>query len=245
MPLHSQLLRAAAIAATAISLNAQAHQIWLEPDGKNASVLRFGEFHLNLREVSPGHLDGFTATRATLHGAQGQRTIALTKAANGLRIAAHPKAGETLTVQDDQFPLHSWEQGGKTTTGWFHFAARLIADEAAQSPSMTLDITPTGQNPGQYRLTFQGKPLPKTKVQIVTQSGWMQEKNTDAAGLVQFPMPWRGPYVLEASHMIPGEGERDGKKYHLTGYVTTLTWVKPQGIAAIDAPPPLKPGADH
>jgi len=229
----------------ALALPVQAHHVWLEPDGKHGSILYFGEYHLNLREVSPGHLDGFTATRAALHGAQGQTSLAIQKTASGLRINGQPKAGESLIAQDSNFPLHTWTQGGKETTGWFHFAARLIADEAAQTPALTLDITPTGRAAGQYLLSFQGKPLPKTKVQALTPSGWRHEKTTDAAGLVQFELPWRGPYVFSATHMLPTPGERQGKKYDLVGYVTTVSWVKPQGLATIDAAPPMKPGAAH
>jgi len=245
--MHPQLSRAALFAAllTTLALPAAAHHIWLEPDSNNASMLHFGEYHLNLREASPGLLDSFTATQATLHGAQGEKPLTLKTTASGLRINGKPQAGESLVAQDSNFPLHTWQQGGKETTGWFHFAARLIADEAAQTPALTFDLTPTGKQAGQYLLTFQGKPLAKTKVQALTPSGWRHEKNTDAAGMVQFDLPWRGPYVFSASHMLSTPGERDGKKYDLVGYVTTMTYVKPQGLATLDAAPPMPPGAEH
>jgi len=240
------LVRTTMFVWAALALPAFAHHAWLEPEGSDATMLRFGEYHLNLRETSPGALDGFAAARATLHGPQGQRPLDVKKTANGLRINGKPRAGETLLVQDDQYPLHTWQQGGKETTGWFRFSARLIADEAPQPPVMTLDITPApGRTLGQYLLTFEGKPLPKTKVQALTASGWIQEKNTDAQGLVQFDLPWRGPYVFEAMHMLPTLGEREGKKYDLIGYVTTLTYIKPQGLATLDAAPPMQPGAEH
>jgi len=240
------VLRATLAASAMLALStAQAHQIWLEPQGNNASTMYFGEFHLNMRETSPGHLDGFNAVQATLRSAQGERNITVQKTAQGITLAAVPQAGETLIVQDDQYPLHTWQEKGKETTGWFHFAARLVANEAAQTPSLTLDITPTGRAAGQYLVTFKGKPAPRTKVQALTPSGWMQEKNTNADGVVQFDLPWRGTYVFEAAQMLPEEGERDGKKYNLVGYVTTLSWVKPQGLAALDAAKPTKSGSEH
>jgi len=241
------LLRTTMFVWAALALPAVAHHIWLEPAGPGTTMLHFGEYHLNLRETSPGLLDGFTATRFTLHDEQDNKSpseLTADKTANGLRIAAAAHFSSTLVARDDNVPLHTWIQNGKATTGWFHFGARLIGDRAPQTPTLTLDITP-GPNPGQWLLTFQGKPLPNTKVQALTASGWLQEKNTNAQGLVQFDLPWRGLYVFKASHMLPTPGERDGKKYDLVGYVTTLTYFKPQGLATLDAAPVMKPGAEH
>jgi len=237
------LLRTTMLVWTVLALPAVAHHIWLEPEGKDTTMLRFGEFHLNLREASPGLLDSFTATRFTLHDASSPHELTAHKTANGLRIATAAQGSQSLVARDDNVPLHTWTQGGKETTGWFHFGARLIGDRTPQSPILTLDITPTAGDA--WLLTFQGKPLPNTKVQALTASGWLQEKNTDAKGLVQFDLPWRGLYVLEASHMLPTPGERDGKKYDLVSYVTTLTYFKPQGLATLDAAPPMQPGAEH
>ena len=47
--------------------SANAHQIWIEQDGKRARVV-FGEFAENLRELSPGRLDKFVALTGTIGG---------------------------------------------------------------------------------------------------------------------------------------------------------------------------------
>jgi len=230
----------AAVLALAFSIpTAQAHHTWLETNqGENSSVLRFGEYHFNRREVSPGYLDGFTATHVTLHSTAGTQDFTSQTTTNGLVIPVAPQAGESLTAQDDRYPLHTWKQNGQATTGWFHFAARLIVDEAVQLPTLPLDITPTGTLPGHYQLSFQGQPLPQTKVQALTASGWIKEAYTNADGLVQFDLPWRGQYVFHAMHLVPEKGERDGENYDVIGYVTTLTWVKPEGLTALEALPP-------
>ena len=48
-----------AIAALCLTATAQAHQVWIEQPGGKSAIARFGEFAENLREASPGYLDGF------------------------------------------------------------------------------------------------------------------------------------------------------------------------------------------
>ena len=95
--------------------------------------------------------------------------------------------------------------------------------------------------PGEFKLVFKGQPLPKTKVSLVTQSGWAKEGRTDAQGLVKFDMPWQGTYVAEASHTDRTPGERGADKYDGVSYVTTLTYVKADGVAPIPAGPAATP----
>lgn len=222
-----------------ITTNAGAHQIWIEqPDGQNA-VIRFGEFGENLRETSPGLLDGFGKPTATLISRNGERTVDATKSASGFTVPFKAAEGETIVADDAVYPLRKIKQGDKEFTSWFRPSARYATSFAALEPKLTLDIVPTGQA-GKFKLFFRGKPLPKTKVTIVVPSGWAKDALTDDQGAVSFGLPWKGNYVLEASYIDRTPGERPNangpEKYDGIYNSTTLHIRKPDGVV------PLPPG---
>jgi hypothetical protein len=230
----------AGIAAFALCSAANAHQIWLEqPEGENA-VIRFGEFGDNLREASPGLLDHFGAPAATLWTKGEARPLAPVKIATGFALPARLAPGESLTAEDARFPIRAFKRDGQEIRSWYWPAARFITDDAAREPKLAFDITPTGKA-GEFRLTFQGRPLARTEVHIVVQSGWSKSARSSAEGLVQFDLPWQGQYVVEASHVDRAPGERQGEKYDGINYVTTLTLVRPMGVAPLPAGPAAKP----
>jgi hypothetical protein len=134
--------------------------------------------------------------------------------------------------------------GDQELRNWYHPAARLITGFAAQAPRLTLDVVPSGKA-GEFKVIYKGQPLPKAKVVLTVQSGWSKEAHADEQGLVQFDMPWKGTYVAEATHDERSGGERTGpngaEKYDGVHYVTSVTYVKADGAAAIPAGPAAKP----
>jgi hypothetical protein len=234
----------ALIALLGVVTSAQAHQIWIEQaEGQNA-VVRFGEFGENLREASPGLLDKFVKPNGTHISAKGEQKFDAAKTANGFTLPFRAAAGEGIVAEDASYPLYIWKQQGKDVTNWFYPAARLITGFAAQQPRLVLDLVPTGQE-GQFKLFFKNQPKAKAKVTLVTQSGWSKEKYTDEQGLVKFDMPWKGAYVAEVSFNDRASGERAGtngtEKYDAVSYVTTLTYVRDDGLAPIPSGPPAPP----
>ena len=224
--------------------SAHAHQIWLEQPAGKSAVIRFGEFGENLREASPGLLDKFGKPTATLVSAAGEKAADGSKTPGGFALPFAAKAGQSIVAEDASFPLRKFKQGDKEITSWYHPGARLITGFAEQQPKLALDLVPAGK-PGEFKLFFKGQPLPKAKVALVTQSGWAKEGHTDEQGLVTFDMPWKGQYVAEASHIDRTPGERAGasgpEKYDGINYVTTLTYVKAGGAAAVPAGPAAAP----
>lgn len=223
---------------------AQAHQLWLEQPAGEAAVIRFGEFGDNLREASPGLLDKFGKPVATLVSAQGEKAADGSKSASGFTLPFKAGKGDSIVAEDASYPLYSWKQGDKEMRNWYHPAARLITGFAAQQPRLTLDLVPAGK-PGEFKVVFKGQPLPKAKVNLVVQSGWAKEAHADEQGLVKFDMPWKGTYVAEVAHKDSTGGERQGangaEKYDGVNYVTSLTYVKPDGVAALPAGPAATP----
>lgn len=233
-----------ALALLAAAGAAQAHQIWIEQPAGQPAAVRFGEFGENLREVSPGLLDKFGAMSVTLISASGEKTGAGVKTANGFQLPFTPGANDALVAEDANYPLHTAKRADKEVTSRYYPAARWVADVAPQPPKLTLDLVPAGQ-PGAFKAYFQGKPLPKAKVALITQSGWAREERTDEQGLVSFDMPWKGTYVAELSHSDPTPGERQGangvERFHTVNYVTSTTYVKRDGLEPLPAGPAAKP----
>jgi uncharacterized GH25 family protein len=222
---------------------ASAHQIWLQQDGKTASVY-FGEFGDNLREASPGLLDKFSIQRATWISPAGSKPLQASKTAGAFILNGKVSGGESIVVEEDNYP--SWEEkkdGKATRTVWIP-AARLIADAKAQAPALTLDLVPTGKA-GQFQVSYRGKPLAQAKVNAVVQSGWGKEAWSDAQGLVSFPLPWQGTYVLEVQHTDKTAGQRGAQAYDKAMFVTTLSLVQPQGVTPLPAGPAQPPSKDH
>lgn len=233
-----------AAALLALSGAAHAHQIWIEqPAGQPASI-RFGEFGENLREVSPGLLDRFGTPTATLLAASGDKTASGVKTANGFQLPFTLGERDTLVAEDPRYPLRTFKRGDTEVTSRYYPAARWVSDFTAQQPKLTLDLVPAGQ-PGAFKAFYQGKPLPKAKVQLVTQSGWAKEGHTDEHGVVTFDMPWKGMYVAEIAHNDPAPGERQGangaEKYTTTAHVTSVTYIKRDGIEPLPAGPAATP----
>ena len=223
---------------------AHAHQIWIEQaEGQNA-VVRFGEFGENLREASPGLLDKFAKVTGTLLSAKGEQTSDASKTTNGFTLPFSAAQGDGIVAQDANYPLYTWKQQGKDTTNWFYPAARYITGFTAQQARLPLDLVPTGEE-GQFKLLFKEQPKAKTKVTLVTESGWSKEAHTDEQGLVKFDMPWKGTYVVEVSFNDRTPGERAGtsgtEKYDGVSYATTVTFVHAKGLAPILAGPPATP----
>ncbi|RZT39241.1 DUF4198 domain-containing protein [Cupriavidus agavae] len=239
-------VKSAAFAGALLGLaaTAQAHQVWIEQPAGQGAVLRFGEYGENLREVSPGLLDKFGAPTATLISASGEKTGAGVKTATGYTLPFTAGERDAIVAEDPRYPLSTFKRGDKEVTNRYYPAARWVSDFAPQQPKLALDLVPAG-TPGQFKVFFQGKPLHKAKVALVTQSGWAKEAHADEQGVVTFDMPWKGMYVAEVAHNDPNPGERQGangvEKFTAVSYVTSVTYVKRDGVEPLPAGPAAKP----
>ena len=230
-------LTAVLISSALIMGSAQAHHLWIEQDGKQAT-LYFGEYGDNLREVSPGRLDRFVKPTAQKVSSKGSEQLTAVKAANGFTLSSVAAKGESLLAEDAAYPITDRKDGDKTYRSLYVPAARFAADTARQEPKLTLDVVPTGKvEKGMVELQvfYKGKPLHKAKVAVVTASGWMQEISSAEDGKLMVAMPWAGSYVMEVKQ-ADGAGERGGEKYDRASYVTSLTMVQEAGIAPLPAP---------
>ena len=234
-----------AIAALALTATVQAHQVWIEQPAGKPAIIRFGEFAENLREASPGYLDGFDKMTATLLTAKGEVPLTATKAADGFTLSQKVGGKDGVVVDGPMNTLRTFKHGGEPLQTWFQMNARYVPDAAAATaPKLVMDIVPTGQA-GQFQVVFKGQPLPKTKLVAMVDSGWEQTAYTDEQGKAHFSLPWKTQYVLRTMHIDRTPGDRPGasgpEHYDAIGYVATLTFVKPDGAAPLPAVPVRPP----
>lgn len=235
-PLLATLIACASLVAVT---SAHAHQVWLENAGGQAR-LHFGEFNENLRESSPGALDKFLGAPAL-----DQRSAAGTQRLEG-------KLGKdafSYTTQADaqalfataSYPLIDRSKRNQPAMLWVP-AARWVANagQATEANAKALDLVPTGK-PGEFKVVFNGAPLPKVQVEMVAPSGWSRGEQSGDDGTVTFALPWKGQYVAEVKHSDKTAGEAQGKPYGEASYVTTLSFVQKEGMASPALPePPAK-----
>ena len=211
---------------------ASAHALWIEPEGEGYQ-LYFGEFGDNLREGSPGLLDRFEPLPgAKAFGASGGDTaLKVEKKATSFQLGGAP-AG-TGSVVAEQARVTERKQGDKVTRTLGRLSARYVDDFAERKPLVPLDIVPTGK-PGTFKVFYDGKPLPKAKVEVVADFGWGRELKTDDNGAFDVDLPWKGTYMVEVTAMDSTPGTHGTEAYDSMRFVTTLTFKVAKGL---DAPP--------
>ncbi len=217
---------------------ASAHALWLEPDATGYQ-LYFGEFGENMREGSPGLLDRFEpAPAARAFGAGGDPALKVEKKPTSFQFTGAPD-GATAVVAE-QARVTERKQNDKVVRTLGRYSARYIADFGERKPLIPLDIVPTGTS-GSFKVFYDGKPLPKAKVEVVTEFGWTKELKTDDAGAFEVALPWKGTYAIEVSLVDNTPGTHGAAPYDGMRFVTTLTFKIPDGIAAPARPPVVTP----
>lgn len=222
LPLVSALLFAGA---------AHAHQIWLEQTPKAAS-LYFGEYDRNQREISPGLLDKITQQTATLVSAKGEQALTSSRTKNAIVFSAHAAKNESIFTEDASHPVSEYKKDEVTVRFARILGARLVTSNQPQEPKLTLDLVPTGKQ-GEFKIFYKGIAQAKTKVGLISQSGWTRDASSDENGVVKFDMPWQGTYVLEVRYVDKTPGERAGKPYDFTNHMTTLSLSQTTGIKSL------------
>lgn len=212
---------------------ASAHALWIEP-AEAGFELYFGEFDENLREGSPGLLDRFNPPPAAkAFGVSSDMALKVEKKSTSFQLSGVP-AGATSVVAE-QARVTERKQGEKVTRTLGRLSARYVSDFSERQPVIPLDVVPAGK-PGVFRAFYDGKPLPKAKVEIATEFGWKREFKTDESGAFDVELPWKGTYQVEVSVMDTTPGVHGTETYDGMRFVTTLTFKVATGL---EAPPRL------
>lgn len=214
---HIILAATAAVVSGLLSLNAAAHALWLENDAK-AVKLYFGEYSENLRETSPGRLDGIVEPVATVIDAAGKESPVKPLRENGYFAIPGSTTGNVVLVQALKQPIR--EPQGENPGP---VSKRFLYARLGKGGSLPLDIENTGDL---LRLSFMGKPAAKTEIVIIAPNGWEKHLTTDEKGEVSFSLPESGLYVIEAKYEYKNPGEFEGKAYAIESHKVTLSVYK-------------------
>ncbi len=220
------------LAGIALAAPAGAHYLWLEP-GKPLAHLYFGEFEEGLRERSPGRLDEMPAPQISAVDGTGKAVaLAPARGPQGFRFAMPPRGGG-IVAREGRYAVKDWTHAGIGVVKPM-FYARLLGEAKAGMPAVqpetiqALDILPTGKA-GEFRVVFQGAPLPATDVRIIAPNAWTREVATDSQGLVSFKFPWRGQYILHVIHLERSAGTFEGAPYAAIRHRATATLTTSSG----------------
>lgn len=228
----------AALILMATPVAASAHALWLEPDVAGLH-LYFGEFGDNLREGSPGLLDRFEPPPAgKAFEANGDRPLKVEKKATSFLLTGGTAGASSVVAE--QARVTERKQGEKVTRTLGRLSARYVADFTERKPVITLDILPAGK-PGAFKVFYDGKPLPKAKVEVVTEFGWKRDFTTDENGAFEVELPWKGTYLVEAALVDGTPGVHGSEPYDTMRFVTTLSFRVPTGLDAPPRPPVTTP----
>ena len=219
----------AALMWLSLSSAASAHALWIEPDAAGYQ-LYFGEFDENLREGSPGLLDRFEPLPAAkAFTASGAQPLKVEKQATSFSLAGVPAGADSVVAE--QARIVERKQGDKVTRALSRLSARYVTDFTERKPVIVLDIVPTGK-PGAFKAFYDGKPLPKAKVEVGTEFGWRKELKTDDNGAFEVALPWKGTYMIEVMLLDPTPGVLGTEPYDSMRFVTTLAFRVPTGLEA-------------
>lgn len=104
------------------------------------------------------------------------------------------------------------------------YYTRFATADVEDASALALDIQPLGK--GRVRVSLNGKPLAKAKLNVFAPNQWLREYETDAQGETTVETPWAGLYVLEVVHVEAEKGVYQGDVYEGIRHVGTLSLIR-------------------
>jgi hypothetical protein len=210
--LSMALLALVGLSPLALFSAAQAHDVWVERDGNGPARIYLGE---------PGDIlpDGGDPEFEKL---KAPRMIPASKAAQVRKagyIEVAAPAGDVRVIDDTVFA--PWGEEGKKE-GMIYYARAGRTEAKAGLP---LEIVPTAANADSFTLLRDGKPVPATKLTVISPDKWTKAFTTDAQGRVTLPLKDKGRFILTATQEQKGDLTLANQKVAMLYHIATLTFV--------------------
>ncbi|OWQ95207.1 nickel uptake transporter family protein [Sphingopyxis witflariensis] len=205
------------LAATAPTVPAAAHEVWVERDGAGAARIYLGEPAEPVPAAGDPELHRLKTPLVFL--SDPAQPAVTTRRANHLE-AALGKAGD-VRVRDDSV-FDPWESDGGMTGAIFY--ARAGRSESISK--LDLEFTPVRAGADEFTVQFRGRPVAGAKVNIISPDHWQKSLEADAAGRVAVPDMGKGRYILAVSHKEDAAGMVAGKPVGKLQHISTLTFVR-------------------
>lgn len=191
---------------------AQAHYLWFEKEGTSAK-LYFGEWAEDLREKDAGPM----------------------KSIQGLKIYASDGGGVAFERKADHWLVPALPKGDlRAYDEVMHRSSKVIYDiKYGRSEGRAVggfELVPDAVDSNTMTLMLDGKPLPKSKVELFGPPKWEKHYTTDDAGKLTIETPWAGFYVLRAQSDDETAGEFEGKKFDKIINIAILSFDAKKGI---------------
>ena len=207
----------ALLAAMCVSGTGAAHEIWVEPTGRQVARIYLGEPDL---PTPPGGDPEFKRVQKPLVFVdEPARTASLVRRADHLE-ARLPARGDVRVRDDKIFP--PWKAGEKMA-GVIYYARGGRTDTRAR---LDLEIVPVRSNADQFVVTFRGKPLADAKVRVLAPGRWQQTVTSDANGRISPPLLGRGRHILAVTHEADESATVFDTKVEHLQHVSTLTFFR-------------------
>ena len=206
----------------------RAHYLWIESERPNEARVYFGEYNEGAREKAGGRLDEReTLTGWVQPGTPSKSALSFSKKADHF-FAKPGRSSGWLLVQDVESEVKDWTKSDIGVVKPMFYARAAIANHPGKAPKpepvLPLDILP-GEDPHEFQVFFNGKPLPNAKVLVAAPNQWVQELRADADGHLKIKTPWPGRYVLDVIHKERVPGSFRGVPYEATRHRVTFTHV--------------------
>ncbi|NML08574.1 DUF4198 domain-containing protein [Sphingobium sp. AR-3-1] len=202
----------ALLALVALSSTAQAHEVWVERDGTGPARIYLGEPGDALPEGGDPEFEKLKAPKLVPGSSAAQ-----VRKTGYIEVAA--PAGDVRVIDDSVFA--PWGEEGKKE-GVIYYAR---AGRAEVKASLPLEIVPTAANADSFTLVRDGKPVPATKLTVISPDKWTKAFTTDAQGRVTLPIKDKGRYILSATQEEKGDLSMAGQKVATLYHMATLTFL--------------------
>lgn len=223
------LFAAALVAVTALAFAAEparAHYIYLKQSTDKNATKAEGFFGHAPEPDEPRLLANLEGVEVWWTPVEGKRTLVPMSLSGDRMVAAAPAGHGMLSAKRDSGVR---EREGVAYRS-FGYAQTLPPLESGSKASFPQDARPDLElqaerlENGRVRLTalFKGKPLPQAAIDGSGPGLPTINATTDEKGSAEFAFDGSGFIALHVKHVVPGEGELDGKKYTETRYNATL-----------------------
>lgn len=200
-------------------VSANAHEIWLDLDEKkNEAKLFFG--HFDGKQTESG--EKFARIKEGVSYPDGlvkdvkrddnSITYTLSKKSDIAVVrTSEPRKARNSEIVENKI---SYTKAGRTSV-------ESIID---------FDIIPLAKNSNSFRLVFKNEPIKKSKVKVISPTGWEKTFEINDKGEFTIHTPWIGKYLLQASLEDETKGEIDGKTFDKTIHSIAYTIEVNQGL---------------
>ncbi|MBP9491247.1 MAG: hypothetical protein KBE77_07330 [Aliarcobacter sp.] len=200
-------------------VSANAHEIWLELDEKkNEAKLFFGDFDGKQTESGEKFArikEGVSYPADLVKDVKRDNnsiTYTLSKKSDIVVIrTSEPRKARDSELIENKI---AYTKAGRTSL-------ESIVD---------FDIVPVSKDSNSFKLVFKNEPIKKSKVTVISPTGWEKTFEVNDKGEFTIHTPWIGKYLLQASLEDEIKGEVDGKVFDKTVHSISYTIDVNQGL---------------